>query len=186
MSEPQEITRWNVGKQFEEALFEAAQSEDMISAAMKPVKAALDDLWDGFRSDIMDRLPGAISDEIRYRTDKIIEALLHGDEKLLGSYIAAGGYRQPDIGWDGRLRSGYWVDVRRKIVEANERVLEDERIADLTAERDALVAELVEAREALACTRTELAEAKDSLHWANVRIAALSTEPADAERRAAE
>jgi hypothetical protein len=119
--------------------------------------------------DIMDRMPDVLNDEVRCRTDKIIEALLQGDSRLLGSFMAAGGHRAPSIEWNGSFRSGYWVEVRRKITEANEAILRDERIADITAERNALSAELAQVRAAMAQMRGDLAEAKEALHWANVR-----------------
>lgn len=171
-----DISRWSLGEAFTEALQDAA-SEAAVAAAMTPVESAISGLFDGLRTEIMDRMPEAINDEVRYRTDKIIEALLQGDEKLLGSFMAAGGYRAPGIEWDGRFRSGYWVEVRRKITEANEAILRDERVADITAERNALAAELVDAKAALGRMRGELAEAKDALHWATVRAEAAPKPP---------
>jgi hypothetical protein len=167
-----EITRWNVGEAFHEALMGAASASDSIVAtAMEPVRNALDEMFSALCDDIMDRMPDVLNDEVRHRTDKIIEALLQGDSRLLGSFMAAGGHRAPSIEWNGRFRSGYWVEVRRKITEANEAILRDERISDVTAERDALIAELGKARAELLRTRGDLAEAKESLHWATVREA---------------
>jgi hypothetical protein len=158
------ISRWNVGEKFTEALTEAASSREVIKAAMTPVGKAMEEAFSALCDDIIDRMPDALSDELRYRTDKIIEALLAGDEKLLGSFMAAGGHREPHVDWDGTFRSGYWVEVRRRIVETNE------RIADLTAERDAIAAQLKAKTADLGRLRGELAETSEALHWAKVRL----------------
>lgn len=172
MQQTEEISRWSVGEAFTEALMDAANAEATVTTAMEPVRRAMDEFYVSLCDEVRDRMADALNDEVRARTDKIIEALLQGDERLLGSFMAAGGYREPNIGWDGTFRSGYWVDVRRKIVEANEAILRNERIADLTAERDALSEELKKVRIDLAQKRGELAETKEALNWANVRAGA--------------
>lgn len=166
----EQITRWSVGEKFTEALTEAVEKRETVEKIMKPVGDAMEEAFASLCDEIRDRMADVLNDEVRARVDKIIDALLTGDERLLGTYIAVGGYREPNVGWDGSFRSGYWVEVRRKITEANERILTSERVADLTAERDALAEKLKEKASEAGRLRGELAEVKEALHWANVRL----------------
>lgn len=165
----EEISRWSVGEKFHEALMDAATAEGVVTAALDPLRKAMDEVFVALCDNVADRIADALNDEVRGRVDRIIEAMLQGDAKLLGSFMAAGGHRKPNVEWNGTFRSGYWVEVRRKIVEANESLLRDERIADITVERDALSAELEKKSADAGRLRGELAEAKEALHWANVR-----------------
>lgn len=157
----EEITRWGLGEKFTDALQEAFASEEVLGAAMKPLRDAADQVWDSLSADIADRMAGEISDEVRRRADAIVEALLRGDEALLRSFMAAYGHRNPDIAWDGTFRPGFWVKVRREIAEANERLLREQLVLDLTAERDALGAELVGARGQIRKLQQEIEEVRE-------------------------
>lgn len=147
---------------------EAAFSAGLTEKALEANQKAIRDLADSIESDIYWRLTDNLSlqlaDHVRSCAERSVEAMLAGNEGEMRRWLSCD-KRGPDgeyIGWTGRS-DGYTggrkdddfhpvihgrlfetgaLELRKKVAQANEALIRDERIRDLEDQVKSLVAQV--------------------------------------------
>lgn len=153
-----------------EAAFNAGLTEQAIEASRKAIRDLADSIEGDLEWRLKDNLALQLADHVRSCAERSVEAMLEGNEGEMRRWMSCD-KRGPDgeyIGWTGRTDgyTGHRKDedfhsvihgrlfeqgallLRKKIAEANEKLIRDERILDLEDQVKSLVLQLNKANAA--------------------------------------
>lgn len=118
----------------------------------------MDDLWQDMEYGVIDRMSETIEGFVRGMAGRVVEEILEGREDQMRRYLKLDGYngrheedpkfgRRKDVSEahpviHGVLFEGHCLDIRRKMAQAHEDLIRNERIADLEDQVASLVAQV--------------------------------------------
>jgi len=146
-----------------EQSFVAGLTEKSIERFRKDVQDLATGIMDDMEWRIRDELAMQLTDQVRLMAERAVEAMLTGNENEMRRWLACD-KRGPDgdyLGWTGRSdgygtrKDGEWhpvihgrlfeqgaLELRKKVAQANEALLRDERIRDLEDQIKSLIAQV--------------------------------------------
>ena len=146
-----------------EKLFTDGITEKAMERFQKDVRGLADGIMDDMQYRIQDELAMQLTDQVRMMAERAVEAMLSGNENEFRRWLSCD-KRGPDgeyIGWTGRsdgygfretaewhpvihgkLHENHTTELRKRVAQANEALLRDERILDLEDQIKSLVAQV--------------------------------------------
>lgn len=146
-------------KKFED-LLQSAMSDEVLLPIQRQVETVVDVAADQFMDWIKNSLAYELSSFVEQMAYRSVLAMLDGDEKALRQYLQCeadneriGRMEGSTVRSDGKLFEPYWLDFRRRLVEAHAEFLKDQRILDLETQVRELVLQINDLQIRLAQTR---------------------------------
>jgi hypothetical protein len=127
-------------------VLEKGLTDRTMEHVKKQLKSVLDDIESDIDFQMKENIAGNLSHFVCDMANKVVAALLAGDEKLMRQYLSCEEYgylgRNHTTVIHGKLFESSPIEIRRKIVEAFPDLLKTERILDLESQVEALVKEV--------------------------------------------